>query len=67
MISISPWLRTMFFHCKASSSRHFRSGLFSFNFWFLYKFRHVLKFVRFLFFKKCGIKDQIVPLKKART
>ena len=27
----------------------------------------MLKFVCFLFFKKCGIKDQIVPLKKART
>ena len=23
MIPISPWLRAMFFHCKASSSRHF--------------------------------------------
>ena len=43
--------------------RFLRSGFFSFNFWF----RHVLKFVCFLFFKKCGIKDQIVPLKKART
>ena len=89
MISISPWLHAMFFHCKASSLEAFctmahfcskllkcdnfglyrflRSGFFSFNFWFLYKFRHVLKFVCFLFFEKCGIKDQIVPLKKART
>ena len=42
-----------------------RSGFFWFIFWFLCKWRHLLKFLCFLFFKKSDIKGRIVPFKKA--
>ena len=45
--------------------RLLRSGFFLFNFWFPYKWRHLLKFVCFLFFKKCDMNDENGPFARA--